>query len=473
MKNIFSFIIFLLIAYASASQTITKDDYARAVSFLAQNLNNKKIFNMNVSPVWASDSSGFAFITQNKEGRQFNKIDFRKMQIEPLFDKERLAKLLSDSLKTQIKSNEFSFLNGKYIDKNKLSFMASNKNFTLDLNSYKLTLDTTEQVNETEATSPDGKWIAYTKDYNLFVRSTVTGAVQQLSTGGFKNYEYASYYGWGEFMEGENGERPKHFDVYWSPDSKWIQTYICDLRKGQKMFLLDWSVDTLYRARLLSYYRGSPGDTDMVYMTPVIFNIETREENVQNEFRNVNQAFFEWSKEPGIIYCENHPRGYQQVDVYRLDLNKKSNELLYSETSTTNIDNFRKWIQEESGFMGIASERDGWRQLYWLDLKTKTLHRITNGSYYVNDAPLFDKKSKTVFFTASGKEAGRNPYYQHFYKIGLDGKGLTLLTAENANHDVSISPDGKYFTDNISAPDQPTTTVLRLASSGKIVKRTF
>ena len=470
MKNVFSFIIFILIVYVSASQTITKEDYARAVGFLVQNLNNKKVFNLNVSPIWADDSSGLAFITQNKEGRQFNKIDFRKMQIEPLFDKERLAKLLSDSLKTKIKADEFSFSNGRYINKNKISFMAGNKNFTLELNSYQLTLDTAEQENEMEAKSPDGKWIAYSKDHNLFIRSTVNGTVKQLSTGGFKNYEYASYYGWGEFIEGEDGERPKHFDVSWSPDSKWIQTYICDLRKGQKMYLLDWSVDTLYRARLLSYYRGSPGDTDMVYMTPVIFNVETGEENIQNAFRNVNQAFLEWSKEPGIVYCEDHIRGYQQVDLYRLDLNKKNKELLYRETSPTNIDNFRKWIEEDAGLIGIASERDGWRQMYWLDLKTKSLNRITNGSYYVNNSLFFDERSKTVFFIASGKEAGRNPYYQHFYKIGLDGKGLTLLTPENANHDVSISPDGKYFTDNISAPDQPTRTVLRETSSGKIVK---
>jgi len=469
MKYSFSLIIFIFITCASSSQTITKDDYTRAVSFLSQNLNNKKVFNMNVSPFWSDDSSAVAFITQNKDGRYFNKIDFKKMQIEPWFDKERLAKMLSDSLKIPVKVNELPFTNVRWINKNKVSFMAGNKNFTLDLASYQLSRNDTEQENEMEVKSPDGKWIAYTKEHNLFVRSTETGAIKQLSTGGFKNYEYASYYGWGEIIEGENGERPKHFAVNWSPDSKWIQTFICDLRKGQKMYLLDWSVDTLYRARLLGYYRGSPGDTDMVYMIPVIFNIETGEENIQNEFRNVNQASFEWSKEPGIIYCENHRRGYQQMDVYRLDLNKKSSELLYRETSTTNIDNFRKWIQEESGFMGIASERDGWRQLYWLDLKTKSLHRITNGSYYVSDAPFFDKKSKTVFFTAQGKEAGRNPYYQHLYKIGLDGKGLTLLTPENANHDISISPDGKYFTDNISAPDQPTSTVLRETSTGKIV----
>ena len=130
------------------------------------------------------------------------------------------------------------------LSKNKLSFTAGNKNWTLDLITYQLTFNPGEKRNEMEERSPDGKWIAYTDKYNLYIRSTETGTVKQLSKTGEKNYEYASYYGWGEIIEGENGERPAHFGVNWSPDSKWILTFICDLRKGQKMYLLDWSVDT-------------------------------------------------------------------------------------------------------------------------------------------------------------------------------------------------------------------------------------
>jgi len=470
MRKLYLFISLFGLVHNSSGQGLTVKDYERAVSFLMANLNNKKVFNLNVQPFWAADSTGVAFITQGNNGKNFNKLEFRNMSVEPLLDKDRLAKLLTDSLKVAVKANDFSFVNGKFLNKNKISFQARDKNWTLDLNTYELDADTMPKGNETEAISPDGKWIAYADKFNLYIKSKETGMVKQLSTAGVKNYEYASYYGWGEIIEGENGERPNHFAVEWAPDSKWIQTYICDLRKGQKMYLLDWSVDSLYRARLLSYYRGSPGDTDMVYMIPVVFNIETGEEIMEEQFRNVNAASFDWSKEPGIIYCENHLRGYQQVDLYRLDLNKKTQELLYQEKSPTNIDNFQKWILEDAGIIGIASERDGWRQLYYIDLKTKSLNHVTNGAYYVNDAPFMEKKSKTVYFIASGKEPGRNPYYQHLYKIRLDGKGLTLLTPENANHDVSISPDGKYFTDNISAPNQSTKTVLRESASGKIVK---
>jgi dipeptidyl aminopeptidase/acylaminoacyl peptidase len=43
----------------------------------------------------------------------------------------------------------------------------------------------------------------------------------------------------------------------------------------------------------------------------------------------------------------------------------------------------------------------------------------------------------------------------------MDGKGLTLLTPENADHDVALSPSGQYFTDTYSTPDVPQTTVVR------------
>ena len=225
----------------------------------------------------------------------------------------------------------------------------------------------------------------------------------------------------------------------------------------------------LYRARLLSYYRGSPGDTDMVYMIPVFFNIETGEEIRKDEFRNVNAADLDWSKEPGICYIKNTVRGYQQVDLYRFNANTKSQELLYTETSTTNIDNFNTWIVEEWGKIIITSERDGWKQLYALNLKDKTVKRLTEGNFFVNDL-VINKQAKTIFFIASGKETGHNPYYWHAYRIGADGKGFTLLTPENANHDISVSPDGKYIVDNMSAPEQPTVTLLREAKTGKMLK---
>ena len=469
MKKYVFFICLFVFVKQAYCQQLTKQDYARAVSFIGSNLFNKKIFNSNPQFSWFADSSGLAFLTQTTNEKVFNKLDWKKMKPEPLFDQQRLARLLSDSLKKEIKPNALPFTAVRCINKNLVEFNAEGKEYRLNLTTYALSAVKKNADDEMETRSPDGKWIAFSKDYNLFIKSVANGQVKQLSSAGVKNYEYATYYGWGEIITGENGERPPHFNVTWSPDSKWIGAYLLDFRKGQKMYLLDWSIDSLYKPKLLSYYRGSPGDTDMVYLTPVFFNVETGEEFRKDEFRNVNGAGFEWAKEPGVVYLENRVRGYQQVDLYRYNLANKTIDKLYTEKSTTNIDNYNSQVVGDSTQIIITSEKSGWKQLYLLNIKNKAVTPITNGDYYVNDILFTDKNKGTILFTASGKEKDRNPYYLHLYKIKMDGGGLTLLTPENANHDVTVSPDGKYFTDNISTLNMVPKSVLRETAGGKIV----
>ena len=467
---------FLLILFVfvtdSYAQELTKEDYARAVSFLGQNLNNRKMFNVNVNPNWFPDSSGFWYTYQAKNETVYYKYDLKKKESEKLFIQERLAAILSDSLKTPVRANELPINSIRYLDKTHIQFNAREKTYVLDLFTHTLTRKYEQPPNPLEEKSPDGKWIAYGDKFNLFIKSTSDGTVKQLSTAGQKNFEYASYYGWSDIMEGEGVNRPNRFGVNWSPDSKWIMTYICDLRSANKMYLLDWSVDTLYRAKLLSYFRASPGDTAIVYMIPVFFNIETGEEICREDLRNSysNQARFEWAKEPGILYEEHASRGYKEVTLSRFDLNKRQTTELFHEVSKTNIDNYNSQLVEGLGKMIITSEKDGWKQLYALDLKDKSIKPITSGNYYVNDVLFVDSQARSIIFTAQGKEPGRNPYFNHAYRIGLDGKGLTLLTEENANHDVSVSRDGKYMMDNFSSADKPTVTVLRETSKGKIIK---
>ena len=68
----------------------------------------------------------------------------------------------------------------------------------------------------------------------------------------------------------------------------------------------------------------------------------------------------------------------------------------------------------------------------------------------------------------SASEKGRDPYFRHFYRVGFDGKNLKLLTPEDANHDVTLSPSGQFFIDSYSKPDVPPVAVLRDAT-GKLL----
>ncbi len=458
----------------ATAQDIKKEDYARAVSFLWRNLASKRVFNENVQPIWFKDSTGMAFITQDRVQKSFNKIRWDTKKIEPWFDQQRLAKVLTDTLKMAVDAKALPIQNVQYSDPNHIEFNAKEVAYKLNLKTYTLTKITKPTPSRLESKSPDGKWIAYTDNYNLYIESTTDGGVRQLSKHGERLYEYGTFYGWSDIIEGENGERPKRFRVSWSPDSKWLQTNITDLRGAKKMYLLNWGIDSLYKPKLLSYYRGSPGDTDMVKMTPVFYNIETGYEYIKESAQSThtNPTVYQWSKESGIVYQENTIRGYQAVELYRCDLNKKSEDLLYRETSKTNIDNYKSDIIEEWGKIVITSERDGWKQLYLLDIKDKSITPLTSEAYYIDQILHIDKSKRFILFTASGKEVNRNPYFNHLYKLNLADKTVVLLTPENVHHDISVSPDGAYFTDNMSALNQPTTTFLK-NHSGKTLDLTL
>src|SRR5207249_11586943 len=69
-------------------------------------------------------------------------------------------------------------------------------------------------------------------------------------------------------------------------------------------------------------------------------------------------------------------------------------------------------------------------------------------------------KTRTLFFTANGRETGEDPYYTHLYRVGLEGSGMKLLTPGNFTHAVSWPDSGKYFVDTFSRVDTTPKSVL-------------
>ena len=115
------------------------------------------------------------------------------------------------------------------------------------------------------------------------------------------------------------------------------------------------------------------------------------------------------------------------------------------------------------------SERDNWGHLYLHDLQTgREKRQITTGEGNVTQLLHVDEANRTLYFVGVGRESGRDPYFRHFYRIGMDGRNLKLLTPEDADHDVSLAPSGKYFVDVYSKPDVPPVAVLRDADGRDI-----
>lgn len=452
---------------------VTEDDYRRAESFEWSEV-QKIIYHLGVEPNWLEGGKSFWYETRSEEGREFLLVNIQELESQPLFDRERLVDTLRKKLNINAKANDLPLRIWKVEPQKSLKFYLNNRNWFLDLNTYELKqVVSGEKTSKFSLLSPDSTKKVFSRNHNFWVKDMESGEEIQLSTAGGKNYEYGSYYDWFDLMEGETDTRPENFRAQWSYNSQKVLTQICDLRHAQKMYLLDYSQDDLFRPQLLGYYRGSPGDTSIVYLRPVIFDIENQQEIPIDipPVPHFTSFGLEWSQDGEYLYGGTWDRGYKSMRIIQVNAKDGTVQVLYSEKSDTRVD-FRMFdmiLNEKSGKLFFTSERSGWNQLYAIDLKTRNLKPVTQGEYVIWDIVHTDEEDETFYFLASGKSAKCNPYFTKLYRVNFDGTSLKELTRENLHHEVSFSPDGQSFVDNYSSPKDPPVSVLRNASNGKVL----
>jgi dipeptidyl aminopeptidase/acylaminoacyl peptidase len=328
-----------------------------------------------------------------------------------------------------------------------------------------------------ESRSPNGMRAAYIRDYNLWVRDIATGRETQLTTDGQKDFGYATdNAGW------VKSDRPV---VVWSPDSRKIATFQQDDRPVGEMYLVTTKVG---HPELQQWKYPLPGDSAISMIHRVVINVDTprviRFQMPPDAHRSTlcdhvicrgtEWADVEWYPDGSHIAFVSTSRDHKH-EVFRVaDAATGSVRDVFREDVATQYESGNgtvNWrVLPASNEVIWFSERDDWGQLYLYDLATGQLKsKITSGDGNVAELRRVDEKSRTLWFVGNAKERGRDPYFRHFYKIGMDGRGLSLLTPEDADHQISLAPSGQYFVDTYSKPDVPPVTVLRDLNGKTIV----
>ena len=154
---------------------------------------------------------------------------------------------------------------------------------------------------------------------------------------------------------------------------------------------------------------------------------------------------FEWYPDSKEIFYDYSERGEKAIELREVDPATGAQRVLVREQSTDYVDPGETFFRfaHDSGEIVWTSERDGWNHLYLSSAKTgQLINQITQGPWVVRQILFVDEKARRVYFAGCGREKDEDPYLVHVYSVGFDGKGLTLLTPENANHVGSVSPDG-------------------------------
>ncbi|HBR56106.1 MAG TPA: S9 family peptidase [Blastocatellia bacterium] len=319
-----------------------------------------------------------------------------------------------------------------------------------------------------ESVSPDGKKAVFIKDNNLWVRDTASGTETQLTVDGITDFGYATdNAGW------RKGDGPI---VLWSPDSKKIATFRQDQRHVSDMFLATTNVGA---PKLEAWKYPLPQDTDVIRIYRIIVEIDSKKIIPLKMLPDVRRGTLcddiacsgnfddnEWNADATQLAFVSSSRDHKSAKFRVADAATGNVRDVYEEVVPTQYESGQgsvnwRFLPASNEFIWY-SERDDWGHLYLYDLaSSKVKNQITKGDFVVTRLLRVDDKNRVLFFEANGREAGRDPYFSHFYRVDFDGGNLKLLSPEDANHQITISPDGKYFVDNFSKPDVPPIAILR------------
>src|SRR6267154_545481 len=361
--------------------------------------------------------------------------------------------------------------------------------------------------------SPDGRTVVFARGYNLYMMDGENYAKalkkagdasvveSQATTDGVEKYSYA------RVLLPEQEEQLKKADkgdtnkagprtpavtIHWSKDSKKIALEREDNRKVGDY----WVIHSLTNPRPVLEARSYalPGEAHMPVGEIDILDVASKQKAVvrpksfadevltisdaaqterdreelrdEQEENRLNPAPLSrlsprWVADTSDkLYFTSRSRDFRRMDVDVADSTTGRVQKLIEERS--NVWTSQKPLRLVGNGKELLwwSERDGWGHFYLYDGQGTLKNQVTSGEYVTDQIAAVDEKTRMLYFTANGHEAGEDPYYIHLYRVGLDGTGLKLLTPGNFSHTVSWPDSGKYFEDTYSRVDTAPKSVL-------------
>jgi dipeptidyl aminopeptidase/acylaminoacyl peptidase len=303
--------------------------------------------------------------------------------------------------------------------------------------------------------SPDGKWEAFIRNDNVFLRSTSGKQETQLS----KDGEPGNVYGL----------------LTWSLDSKSLVAFRIEPGDRTETYLIESSPRGGGRAKLRTRPYPLPGDKFSAYELNVFHVADKKQTKPKVDRVDFGFPRIHWKKDGRRFWYRKVDRGHQRLRVVEVDAETGESRNLIDEKSKTFIWTAHggrpllSYLDKTDEFV-YGSERDGWHHLYLIDGKAGTVkHQITKGEYVVRGIDRVDEAKRQIWFRASGKNPQQDPYLIHYYRVNFDGSELVALTEGDGNHSLQFSPDRKYLIDTYSRVDLPPVHELRRAADGKLL----
>ena len=449
------------------------------------------VYKYGIAPRWFHDDTRFWYRNDLRGGaKEFVLVDAQAGTRQPAFDHQRLAAALSKAAGGEHSPERLPFDEIEFVDDAKaVRFVAGGSAWRCDLGSYECTKTDApapprgqgdddnagrrgrfgnrgRRAGEFDARggrsprSPDGKWTASVRDHNVLIRSEEDGKEVQLSDDGKEGLAYGM--------------------LQWSPDSSTLVAFRIEPGDERQVHLIQSSPPGGGRAVLQSRPYPLPGDKFASYELNFFHVGDRRQIKPKVDRIDLGRPRLRWNRDGSRVAYQKDDRGHQRLRVVEVDVRSGEARDVIDETTKTFIwtahtENLGlqpvNWLDKTDEII-YASERDGWRHLYLVDVKEgKIANPITKGEFVVRGIDRIDEDARQVWFHACGKNPDQDPYFLHHYRVNFDGSGLVALTEGNGTHTVQVSPGGKFLIDTYSRVDAPPVHDLRRTADGSLVCR--
>ncbi|MCL1092233.1 S9 family peptidase [Shewanella kaireitica] len=459
---------------APETPSISIADYQRAESFLPKNV-RKKIRNLAVEPNWINNSSNFWFSEVDPEGNNtYYKVEPATAKVSLLFDHQQLK----TSVKHDESTNFYLKINAIDVDNNQLSMRYGKQDYQCSLlTSVCDKPDKADTPSQASYSSPDGNYALGVKDWNLFLTDNRSNSISQLTFDGTEGYPYAvQNQNPKAYINKDPAKVKQRLSVYWAPDSKTVLTHRMNREKVGKLHLIQSSHNEGLRPKLYSYYYPLAGDEHLP--TGDIYSVDVASKEVTKVVApELQQTYYGgplwgWWEDNNRFYFFEQARAKKRISFHEYNPENHQVRLIVEEKSDKFLDPWAQdaWVLPETNEVIWPSQRSGKQQYYLYDLASgKLKNKITQCDCFVRTYRALDKKTRTLYYEASGGFDDRDPYLRHLYKVNLDGTGHQLLTPEALEHSARIAPDFSYFVDISSTVQSVPTTKVRSTIDGKVV----
>ena len=462
-----------LVPSATTAQ-VTRADYDRAQA-LSSTFEALAV-NVPDTPTWIGTTHRFYYRRLRPDGYEFVTVDADIRQKQPSFDHARLADALSKAANRTYVASRLPFQGFTFNEAlSAIDLTIDGARWTCVLADYSCRTPELPRpgdirrgitgpvrgdlstVTPRPRLSPDGQWMAFIDNYNVAIRPVGGDKRISLSTDGSE----------GNYYDGAS--------IVWSPDSTKVAAY--RVRPGFRRLVhyVSSSPEDQLQPQHWAIQYAKPGD-QLDLEQPVLFDVRSRSQ-ITVDARLFPNAFdmsdLVWRKDSRGFTFEYNQRGHQAFRVIEVEaqsgaaravIAEEPQTFFYYNRSAATLQAGKRYRYDLADGQEVVwmSERDGWNHLYLIDGATGAVKsQITKGAWPVRHVVKVDEEKRQLWFSAGGMTAGKDPYFQHYYRINLDGTGLTPLTSVDANHTVEFSSDMTMFVDHYSRPDLASVLELR------------